>query len=57
MAQGRRRGDQKAVGLAGRILRDHVIMPLVMRRAARSPEDPNNWMYGYRIDWDAPVST
>jgi len=32
-------------------------MPLVMRRAARSPEDPNNWMYGYRIDWDAPVST
>ncbi|HET8683570.1 MAG TPA: FAD-dependent monooxygenase, partial [Micromonosporaceae bacterium] len=55
VAQGRRRGQQKAAGLVGRFVRDRVIMPMVAQRVARLPEDPNSWMYDYRIEWDAPA--
>lgn len=53
VAQGKRNGDYKAVGPIGRVIRDHVIFPLVMRRqAARSDDGAANWLHGYRIDWE-----
>jgi FAD-dependent urate hydroxylase len=59
VAQGKRNGDGKAVGPVGRLLRDHVIFPLVTRRhaarVAKGAPDPLDWIPGYRIDWDARV--
>lgn len=53
--QGKRNGSYKAVGPAGRLVRDHVIMPLVARHLARAERDPMAWIHEHHIDWDEPV--
>ncbi|WP_116199416.1 FAD-dependent oxidoreductase [Amycolatopsis circi] len=52
VAQGKRNGDAKAPGPVGRVLRDFFIS-----RAVRKPatDDPNRFMWDYRLDWEAPV--
>jgi FAD-dependent urate hydroxylase len=52
VAQGKRNGARKAPGPIGRVLRDHVILPL----AFRMPAADLDWMLEHRIDWDAPVT-
>ncbi|GII26238.1 FAD-dependent oxidoreductase [Planosporangium mesophilum] len=54
VAQGKRSGDGKAQGRVGAAIRD-LVLPVVARRmVATSALD---WMYDYRIDWEAPVGT
>jgi 2-polyprenyl-6-methoxyphenol hydroxylase-like FAD-dependent oxidoreductase len=55
VAQGKRNGNQKAVGPAGRLLRDHVVMPLFARYLARASQDPMAWIYEHHIDWEEPA--
>ncbi len=52
VARGKQNGDDKITGPIGRIVRDAFL-----RRAFRKParEDPNAFMWQYRIDWNAPV--
>lgn len=61
VAQGKRNGDNKAVGPIGRLLRDHVIFPLVMKwqadRRARGASDPMDWLYEQRVAWDVPQAS
>jgi 2-polyprenyl-6-methoxyphenol hydroxylase-like FAD-dependent oxidoreductase len=47
---GKRSGDGKAQGRVGAAIRD-LVLPMVMRRMDLS------WIYDYRIDWNAPVTT
>lgn len=55
VAQGKKNGDNKAVGPFARIVRD-LMMPLVFKLRERSgASDGQQWMYDYRIDWDTPV--
>ncbi len=55
VAEGARTGSRKAVGPFGRLVRDHVIMPIVAHNARR--HDPaTDWLTGHRIAWDEPVS-
>jgi 2-polyprenyl-6-methoxyphenol hydroxylase-like FAD-dependent oxidoreductase len=53
VAQGKKNGDDKAVGPVGRVIRD-AILSIVFKRMGRSGKDPNGWMYDYQIDWDTP---
>lgn len=49
---GKRSGNGKAGGPVSARFRD-LVLPMIMRRmAAGSSLD---WMYDYRIDWDAPL--
>ncbi|QIS13826.1 FAD-dependent oxidoreductase [Nocardia arthritidis] len=52
VAWGKKRGDRKAPGYLGRLLRDHVIFPLFVARGAGAT-DPNAWMYEFPAEWDA----
>lgn len=52
VAQGKKSGDQKAPGPVARVLRDHVILPLVFK-LQRSPGDSTAWLFDHRIDWAA----
>ena len=52
VAQGKRNGDQKAPGPVARLIRDHVILPLAFKLAARGASS-QRWMYDHHIDWDA----
>ena len=49
---GKRSGDGKAQGAIGAGVRD-LVLPMIMRRMATGAS--LNWIYDYRIDWDAPV--
>ena len=49
--QGKRSGDGKALGPVAARLRD-LMMPMIMRRMASGRS--LDWMYDYRIDWEAP---
>ena len=53
--QGKKGGDQKIPGPLTRILRDHVILPLVFKIQSRGTSDPLTWMFDYHIDWNQPV--
>ncbi|MEE6261102.1 FAD-dependent oxidoreductase [Plantactinospora sonchi] len=53
VAAGARTNRNKAAGPVGRVLRD-LLMPLFMRFA--TPERMS-WQFGYRIDWEARVTT
>jgi 2-polyprenyl-6-methoxyphenol hydroxylase-like FAD-dependent oxidoreductase len=50
---GKRSGDGKAQGPIGAGIRD-LVLPLIMRRMANG--SGLDWMYDYRIDWNAPVT-
>jgi FAD-dependent urate hydroxylase len=45
--------NSKAAGPAGRVIRD-AVLPLIMKFAAGSKQ--THEIYGYHIDWDAPVT-
>lgn len=53
IAAGARTNRDKAAGPVGRMLRD-LLMPVAMKLLAK-PERLT-WQFGYRIDWDAPVT-
>lgn len=53
-AQGRRNGQGKTVGPAGRMLRD-MFMPVAMRVMFRGGRDPFAWIWNHHMEWDAPV--
>jgi 2-polyprenyl-6-methoxyphenol hydroxylase-like FAD-dependent oxidoreductase len=53
IAAAARTNSDKAAGPVARVLRD-LFMPVAMKLLAK-PEKMA-WQYGYRIDWDAPVS-
>ena len=53
IANAARANNDKAAGPVGRIIRD-AVLPMAMKMLAK-PEKMA-WQYGYRIDWDAPVS-
>ncbi|GAA5166759.1 FAD-dependent monooxygenase [Pseudonocardia eucalypti] len=55
VAQGKRNGDQKAVGPVGRVLRD-LALPLVLHRMDRATNRPDAWIHQHRIDWATPVT-
>ncbi len=46
---------QQEVGPLRRLLRDHVIMPLIARKLGRSTYTVQTWLFNYHIDWDEPV--
>ncbi len=50
VAMGKRNGDGKAAGPIGRLL-----LPLFMKFAAKAAAK-QDWVYGYRIDWEQPVA-
>ncbi|MFC8797472.1 FAD-dependent oxidoreductase [Promicromonospora sp. NPDC057138] len=52
IAQAKRTSNQKIPNPLTRVVRDHLIMPLVGKAAARTTHD---WVTDYRIDWDAPA--
>jgi len=52
VVQGKRNGDQKAPGPVGRLIRDHMILPLAFKLAAGGANS-QRWMYDHHIDWDA----
>jgi 2-polyprenyl-6-methoxyphenol hydroxylase-like FAD-dependent oxidoreductase len=54
VAQGKRNGDQKAVGPVARVVRD-LTLPLVFRMMNRRA-DAQNWMTDFRIDWAERVA-
>jgi 2-polyprenyl-6-methoxyphenol hydroxylase-like FAD-dependent oxidoreductase len=56
VAQGKKNGDQKAVGPIGRLIRDAVVS-VAFKRMERADKDPNGWMYDYDVAWDTPVRT
>ncbi|GAA4707409.1 FAD-dependent oxidoreductase [Phytohabitans rumicis] len=53
IANAARTNSNKAAGPVARVLRD-LFLPAIMRSLAK-PEKLA-WQFGYRIDWDAPVS-
>ncbi|HEX2178738.1 MAG TPA: FAD-dependent monooxygenase [Actinomycetota bacterium] len=53
VAAGARSASDKAAGPVARVIRD-LMLPLVFRRM--STGKGREWMYGYRIDWDEPVT-
>ena len=53
--QGKKGGDQKAPGAFARVLRDHLILPLVFKIQSRGTSDPLTWMFDYHINWNEPV--
>ena len=53
IAAGARSNRNKAAGPAARVLRD-LLMPVVMKLMAKPGKMA--WQFGYRIDWDAPVT-
>ena len=55
VAHGKRIGDQKAAGPVGRVVRDHVVMPLMSRMMARRSADPLAWMTGHHVEWAEPA--
>ncbi len=52
VAHGKRSGDGKAQGRFGAMIRD-LLLPVFLRRMAA--RNSLNWMYDYRVDWDALV--
>lgn len=48
--QGKRNGDQKALGFVLRLL-----LPLIFKLKARSGEDDHSWMWHHHIDWESPA--
>jgi 2-polyprenyl-6-methoxyphenol hydroxylase-like FAD-dependent oxidoreductase len=54
VAQGKRNGNGKAQGRVGAKIRD-LMLPAIMRRMVAT--NALDWMYDYRIDWQAPVRT
>ncbi|HEX3782947.1 MAG TPA: FAD-dependent monooxygenase [Pseudonocardiaceae bacterium] len=55
VAQGKKAGDQKIPGPVSRVLRDHLVLPLVFALQSRGEAEPLDWMFDYRVDWDEPV--
>ncbi|MGY1794079.1 FAD-dependent monooxygenase [Geodermatophilus sp. SYSU D00525] len=56
--RGKRTGDAKAPGPAGRWVRDRVAVPLFARhlaRTARRGTAPDDWLTGHHVDWEEPV--
>jgi len=53
IAAAARTNQNKAAGPVARVLRD-LLLPTAMKMLAK-PEK-SAWQYGYRIDWDAPVT-
>lgn len=53
--QAKRTSDSKIPSLFNRVVRDHLVLPLVARHARRAATKPD-WVLDYRIDWDAPVA-
>lgn len=51
VAFGARSSSTKAPGPVARAVRD-LVLPLVLRRFARTPQD---WLFGYHIDWEARI--
>lgn len=51
VAHGKRSGDGKAQGRFGAMIRD-LLLPVFLRRMVA--RNSLNWMYDYRVDWDAP---
>ena len=47
VAQGKKNGDDKAVGPVGRVIRD-AVLSMVFKRIERTGADPNGWIYDYR---------
>lgn len=56
VAQGKRNGNQKAVGPVGSFVRDRIVFPLLMKAVARRTNDPMAWIHDYRISWSAPAT-
>jgi 2-polyprenyl-6-methoxyphenol hydroxylase-like FAD-dependent oxidoreductase len=54
VAHGKRSGNGKAAGRVGAKIRD-LVLPAIMRRTVAT--NALDWMYDYRIDWQAPVRT
>jgi FAD-dependent urate hydroxylase len=52
VANGARSSNMKAAGPVARVLRD-ALLPIFLRRQA---ERAHEWLHGYHIDWDAPVT-
>jgi FAD-dependent urate hydroxylase len=52
VADGARSSNLKAAGPVARVLRD-ALLPIFLRRQA---EQAHEWLHGYHIDWDAPVT-
>jgi 2-polyprenyl-6-methoxyphenol hydroxylase-like FAD-dependent oxidoreductase len=53
--RGRRTGDAKAPGPAGRWVRDRVAMPLFARYLAWRGTALDGWLTGHHVDWAEPV--
>jgi 2-polyprenyl-6-methoxyphenol hydroxylase-like FAD-dependent oxidoreductase len=53
VAAGARSANSKAAGPVARLMRD-LMLPLVFRKMSTSKAQ--EWMYGYRIDWDSRVA-
>lgn len=56
VALGKRNGDGKSVGPATRLLRDHVIMPIVSAHFRRQQTHPDAWVFDHHIDWNTAAS-
>jgi FAD-dependent urate hydroxylase len=55
VAQGARSSSGKAAGPIARVLRD-LMLPVILKRAARSGERSLAWVHNYHIDWDEKVA-
>ncbi|MFD8499115.1 FAD-dependent monooxygenase [Amycolatopsis sp. NPDC059657] len=51
VAQGKRNGDDKAVGPVGRLIRDFFI-----KQAFKKPAPDRSWMWDHRIEWNERVA-
>jgi 2-polyprenyl-6-methoxyphenol hydroxylase-like FAD-dependent oxidoreductase len=52
VAFGARTSNSKAAGPVGRVFRD-AFLPIGLRMMSRQATE---WLHGYEIDWDAPVT-
>lgn len=52
VAAGARSANDKAAGPVARVIRD-LMLPMMFRKMSTSKAQ--EWMYGYRIDWEEPV--
>jgi 2-polyprenyl-6-methoxyphenol hydroxylase-like FAD-dependent oxidoreductase len=54
--QGRKSGEAKIPGPLTRVLRDHVILPMVFKNQSKGTSEPLGWMFDYHVDWNQPIS-